>query len=239
MPSAVPDPADVADRPGAADPAAPRPFAPTFFHGTKAALAPGDHVAPGTRPTSARARTRPAGSTAARPWTPRCGGPSSPGATRRARSTSSSRPAPSRTTRADRPQVPGQPDAVVPLARGLRVVGEVTGWRGHAPAALRAMREMVARQTREEDQPPPAGAPAARRAPADRRRPRPHPRGDDGPARRPGRAGPGPLRRRGTRGPGTRRGGSRAHDATRSAERYVASRLSRRNAPCGASRPST
>jgi rifampin ADP-ribosylating transferase len=61
---------------------------------------------------------------------------------------------------------PGNPTWSYRSRAPLRVVGEVTGWRGHAPAALRAMRDAVARQTREEDQPPTGGAPGG--APGDR-----------------------------------------------------------------------
>ena len=167
MPSAVPDPADVTDRPGAADPAAPRPFAPAFFHGTKAALAPGDHVAPGYA-SNFGARAHAAGwvycsaTLDAAVWGAELAGGDAPARIYVVEPTGPVEDDPELTDQ----RYPGNPTRSYRSRAALRVVGEVTGWRGHAPASLRAMREMVARQTRDEDQPPTGGghggAPSAR-----------------------------------------------------------------------------
>ncbi len=169
---AAPDPADVSDRPAdadvadPADPAAPRPFAPTFFHGTRAALAPGDHVAPGYAPNFG-ARAHAAGwvycsaTLDAAVWGAELAAGDAPGRISVVEPTGPVEDDPELTDR----KFPGNPTRSYRSRAALRVVGEVTGWRGHAPAALRAMRGTVARQTRDECQPPTGGVPGG--APGD------------------------------------------------------------------------
>ena len=155
------------NRSGAADPAAPRPFAPTFFPGTKAALAPGDRIAPGYAPNFG-ARAHAAGwvycsaTLDAAVWGAELAGGDAPARIYVVEPTGPVEDDPELTDQ----RYPGNPTRSYRSRAALRVVGEVTGWRGHAPASLRAMREMVARQTPDEDHPPTSGghggAPSAR-----------------------------------------------------------------------------
>lgn len=46
--------------------------------------------------------------------------------------------------------MPGQPDPVVPHPEPLRVVGEITDWKGHVPEVLQTMLDHLAEMKRVE-----------------------------------------------------------------------------------------
>lgn len=146
----VPDPPDAPSE-LAADPAAARPFAPAFFHGTRAALAPGDHVAPGYAPNFGL-RAHAAGWVyCAATLDPAIQGAElalgdAPARVYVVEATGALEDDPELTDR----KYPGNLSRSYRSRAPLRVVGEVTGWRGHAPAALHAMRDAVARRLAEE-----------------------------------------------------------------------------------------
>lgn len=176
VPAAAPDAAPA----HAARDAAARPFTPGYFHGTKAALAPGEFVMPGYAPNFGP-RAHAAGwvycsaTLDAAIW-----------GAELARGDASERGGrvyvvePTGAVEDDpdltNARFPGNPSRSFRSQAPLRVVGEVTGWRGHPPAALEAMRAAVARHApgAEGDHPTaarPAGPPAAAAPPPPRGRP--------------------------------------------------------------------
>ena len=119
-----------------------------FFHGTKADLRPGDLIAPGyssnfgneeascLRLPDRHPGRGHLGSGAGRR---RRTGPDLRGGTDRPRH---GRPQP------DGQEVPGQSDESYRSREPLRVTGEVTDWQGHAPEALKAMKDNLERLKR-------------------------------------------------------------------------------------------
>ena len=164
-------PAEPVTAPDAAAPdaAAARPFAAGYFHGTKAALVAGDRIAPGYAPNfgprphaagwvycSATLDAAIWGAELARGDAPETGAAERgvaeggrPGRVYVVEPTGALEDDPELTDA----RFPGNPSRSYRSRAPLRVVGEVVGWRGHAPEALRAMRDGIARQEQRGDEP--------------------------------------------------------------------------------------
>lgn len=128
----------------AANPSA-SPFARTYFHGTKADLKPGDLLTPGFNPNYAQygqlAHIYFTGTLDAAVW----GAELASGAGKEriylVEPTGELEDDPNLTDK----KFPGNPTQSYRSRHPIRVVGEVTGWQGHAPEQLTAMKEGLAR----------------------------------------------------------------------------------------------
>lgn len=129
------------------DDGATRPFAVCFFHGTRAALAPGDRLVPGHAPNFGP-RPHAAGwvyctaTLDAAVWGAELAAGEGPGRVYVVEPMGALEDDPELTDT----RFVGNPSRSYRSRAPLRVVGEVMGWRAHAPEALTAMRAAVARQ---------------------------------------------------------------------------------------------
>nr|WP_260459019.1 NAD(+)--rifampin ADP-ribosyltransferase [Actinotalea ferrariae] len=120
-----------------------------FFHGTRADLQPGDLVEPG-RASNFGARRAAAfvyltATLDAATWGAELAAGDGPGRIYRVEPTGGVEDDPNLTNA----RFPGNPTRSYRTREPLRVVGELTGWVGHPPEALRAMREHLAELERQ------------------------------------------------------------------------------------------
>lgn len=128
-----------------------RPFAPAFLHGTRAALGPGALLAPGYRANfGARAHAAGwvycTGTLDAAIWGAELARGEGAARVYLVEATGPLEDDPELTDR----KFPGNPSRSFRSCEPLRVIGEVTGWVGHSPEALAAMRAGVARALAED-----------------------------------------------------------------------------------------
>lgn len=121
-----------------------------FYHGTKADLAPGDLIQPGHRPNFGdRERTTPwvylTGTLDAAIWGAELAHGDGPGRIYIVEPTGPIADDPNLTDK----KYPGNPTKSYRSRKPLRVIGEVTGWQGHPPEALKAMRDTLERLERQ------------------------------------------------------------------------------------------
>jgi rifampin ADP-ribosylating transferase len=121
------------------------PSAQRYFHGTKAALKPGDLIEPGRVSNyGARKKARYVYLTAtleAATWGAELALGEGPGRIYRVEPTGSIEDDPNLTDK----KFPGNPTKSYRTTHPLRVTGEVTDWKGHPPEQLEAMKANVAR----------------------------------------------------------------------------------------------
>ena len=121
-----------------------------FFHGTKADLRPGDLMEPGRTPNFGdRDRVQPyvylTGTLDAAVWGAELAAGEGPGRIYVVEPTGPIEDDPNLTDK----KFPGNPTKSYRSKVPLRVTGEVTDWRGHAPEVLKAMRDNLERLERE------------------------------------------------------------------------------------------
>jgi rifampin ADP-ribosylating transferase len=114
---------------------------PTYYHGTKADLQPGDLIAPGFSSNYGARRTAAyvylTATLEAATWGAELAVGDGPGRIYRVEPTGAFEDDPNLTDK----KFPGNPTRSYRSKAALRVVGEVTGWTGHSAEQLRAMRE--------------------------------------------------------------------------------------------------
>lgn len=116
-----------------------------FFHGTKAALAPGDLIEPGRAPNFGRAERTTTwvyltGTLDAAVWGAELSLGDGPGRIYAVEPTGPIEDDPNLTDK----KFPGNPTRSYRSRDPLRVTGEVVGWQGHPPETLQAMKDGLA-----------------------------------------------------------------------------------------------
>ncbi len=118
---------------------------PTFYHGTKADLTPGDRIEPGRRSNYGSGKTARfvylTASIDAAVWGAELAQGEGPGRIYTVEPTGLIEDDPNLTDQ----KYPGNPTRSYRTRDPLRVTGEVTDWQGHSPAALHAMKEGLER----------------------------------------------------------------------------------------------
>lgn len=119
--------------------------APGYLHGTKADLAPGDSIEPG-RPSNYSARKHAAfvyltGTLDAATWAAELALGDGVGRTYVVEPTGAIEDDPNLTDK----KFPGNPTRSFRTRAALRVLGELTGWQGHLPEQIQAMKDALAR----------------------------------------------------------------------------------------------
>lgn len=125
---------------------APRPFTPAYLHGTRATLATGALLVPGHRPNfGARDREQPwiycSATLDAAIWGAELADGDGTPRVYLVEATGTLEDDPNLTDM----KYPGNPSRSYRSREALRVVGEVTGWVGHAQETIAAMRAGIAR----------------------------------------------------------------------------------------------
>lgn len=125
------------------------PFAGTFFHGTKADLKTGDLIGPGFNSNFGKrnkaAFVYVAATLDAAIWGAELAAGDAPGRIYVVEATGPLEDDPNLTDQ----KFPGNPTKSYRTRDTLRVVGEVTLWRGHAPEHLKAMKDHLAELERQ------------------------------------------------------------------------------------------
>lgn len=125
------------------------PFAQTFFHGTRADLAPGDLISPGYASNYGRRKAAAfvyvAATLDAAVWGAELAQGEGAARIYLVEATGPLEDDPNVTDQ----KFPGNPTMSYRTREPLRVVGEVVGWTGHAPDRLQAMRAHLAELDRQ------------------------------------------------------------------------------------------
>jgi rifampin ADP-ribosylating transferase len=120
------------------------PFAQAYFHGAKADLKPGDRLGPGYASNYGRRRTAAyvylTATLDAAVWGAELAAGEGPGRIYVVEPTGPIEDDPNLTDR----KFPGNPTRSYRTRHPLRILGEVTGWTGHAPEQLQAMKAGLA-----------------------------------------------------------------------------------------------
>ena len=124
--------------------AAPTPFAQAFFHGTRARLEPGDLIEAGRVSNYGARRTAAwaylTATLDAAVWGAELADGDGPGRIYVVEPTGPFDDDPNLTDQ----KFPGNPSRSYRTRDPLRILGEVTGWQGHPPAQIKAMKESLA-----------------------------------------------------------------------------------------------
>jgi rifampin ADP-ribosylating transferase len=120
------------------------PTSPTYFHGTKADLTPGDLIAPGQSSNYGKRKKAAfvylTATLDAATWGAELAVGEGPGRIYIVEPTGPIEDDPNLTDK----KFPGNPTKSYRTRDPLRVIGEVTDWTGHAPEQLKAMKDQLA-----------------------------------------------------------------------------------------------
>lgn len=123
----------------------PSPFAPTYFHGTKAALQPGDLISPGYNSNFGERKTARyiflSATLDAAIWGAELAVGEEPGRIYLVEATGEIEDDPDLTNR----KFPGNPTKSYRSTQPFRVVGEVVQWEGHPLEQIQAMKDGLAK----------------------------------------------------------------------------------------------